>query len=84
MLAWAQTLADPLILMDDEVARTEARRSGVPVKGSLGILVQAHRNGLLSLERVELLIEEIAARPDIWIGAKLCAQVLASLHKSGD
>jgi len=29
--------------------------------------------------QVELLIREIAARPDIWIGAGLCEQVLASL-----
>jgi predicted nucleic acid-binding protein len=31
----------------------------------------------------ELLLNEIAARPDIWIGSKLCSQVLASLRKSG-
>ncbi len=46
----------------------------------LGVLVQAHRTQLLTFAHVELLIQEIAARPDIWISAKLCEQVLASLR----
>ena len=36
------------------------------------------------LNRLELLRHEIAARPDIWMGAKLCEQVLASLRSSSD
>jgi predicted nucleic acid-binding protein len=80
LLALAQTLPDPLVLLDDEVARTEARRLKLPVRGTLGILVQAYRAQLLTLAHVELLIQEIAIRPDIWISAKLCEQVLASLQ----
>jgi len=38
-----------------------------------------NREKLLSFSQVELLIHEIAVRPDIWIGARLCEQVLASL-----
>jgi len=79
VLALAQSLPDPLVLLDDEVARAEARRLGLGVCGTLGILVRAYRVGLLSLDQVELLIHEIAARPDIWIAARLCEQVLASL-----
>jgi len=81
VLALAQTLADPLVLLDDEVARAEARRLKLRVRGTLGILVHAYRRDLLSFDRVELLIREIAARPDIWISARLCEQVLASLRK---
>jgi predicted nucleic acid-binding protein len=81
VLALAQTLADPLVLLDDEVARGEARRLGLRLRGTLGVLVHAYRRGLLSYDQVELLIGEIAARPDIWIGAKLCERVLASLCK---
>lgn len=79
LLAFAQMLNDPLVLLDDEVARTEARRLGLRLRGTLGILVQAYRRGFLSFSQVELLIHEIAARPDIWISAKLCQQVLDSL-----
>jgi predicted nucleic acid-binding protein len=83
VLTWAKSLVNPLVLLDDEVARTEARRLRLRVRGSLGILVCAYRRGLLSLDQTELLIREIAARPDIWIGAKLSEQVLASLRESG-
>jgi predicted nucleic acid-binding protein len=79
VLALAQSLADPLVLLDDEVARAEARRLGLRLCGTLGILVRAYRGGLLSLDQTELLIREIAAHPDIWIAAKLCEQVWVSL-----
>lgn len=79
LLALAQSLADPLVLLDDEVARAEARRLKLRLCGTLGILVRAYRKDLLSLDQVELLIREIAARSDIWIAARLCEQVLGSL-----
>jgi hypothetical protein len=34
--------------------------------------VLGHRQDLLSFDSLELLLHEIAARPDIWIRAKLC------------
>jgi predicted nucleic acid-binding protein len=83
VLALAQSLADPLVLLDDEIARAEARRLNLRLCGTLGILVRAHRGGLISLDQAELLIREIAARPDIWIAARLCEQVLASLRQAG-
>jgi predicted nucleic acid-binding protein len=80
LLALAQTLTDPLVLLDDEVARAEARRLQLQVRGTLGILVHAYRAQLLTFDHIELLIQEIAARSDIWISAKLCEQVLASFR----
>jgi predicted nucleic acid-binding protein len=68
------------VLLDDEVARAEARRLQLQVRGTLGVLVQAYRAQLLALIHVELLIQEIAVRPDIWISARLCEQVLTSLR----
>lgn len=81
VLALARTLSAPLVLLDDEVARSEARRLGLRLRGTLGILAHAYRERLLTFGQVELLVQEIAARPDIWIGARLCEQVLASLQK---
>mgnify|MGYP000886601266 CR=1 FL=1 len=81
VLALAQTLPDTLVLLDDETARSEARRLKLRVRGTLGVLAQAYRAGILSFPDVELLIQEIAARPDIWIGAKLCEQVLQALRR---
>ena len=82
VLVLAQTLVNPLVLLDDEVARSEARRLKLRLRGTVGILAQAYREELLSFAQTELLIDEIAARPDIWISSKLCDQVLRSLRKS--
>ena len=82
-LALALSLADPLVLLDDEIARSEARRLNLRLYGTLGVLVQAHHKQLLSSKQAELLIQEIANRPDIWISARLCAKVLDIPLKSG-
>ncbi len=81
VLALARTLTAPLVLLDDEAARSEARRLGLRVKGTLGVLVEAHRQGDLAFDELELLVEEIEARPDLWISSKLCRGVLAKLRK---
>ncbi|MGQ0603324.1 MAG: hypothetical protein ACT4QE_16700 [Anaerolineales bacterium] len=80
-LAIAQTLSDGLVLLDDEDARSEARRLAIPVRGTLGVLVEGYRQQHLTLNETELLIKEIAARPDIWISSALCQQVLNVLRK---
>ncbi len=80
VLALAAEDRNSLVLIDDELARQEARRLGVSVKGTLGLLVQAYRRQFLSLEEAELLIQQIAAWPDIWIGARLCEGVLRGLR----
>ncbi len=65
VLALARVRADPLVALDDEAARVEARRLELRVCGTLGILVQAYRKRLHSFDQLELLVQEIAARPDI-------------------
>jgi len=80
VLALAQRMRYPLLLLDDEVARSEARRLNLRLRGTLGILAQAYRKQMLTLAQTELLIREISARRDIWISAKLCEQMLASLQ----
>jgi predicted nucleic acid-binding protein len=81
VLALARSSDEPLVLMDDEVARSEARRLGLDLCGTLGILVRAYHRHLLSLDQVELLVREIEARPDIWISTRLCIQVLEALRE---
>ncbi|MEA3349962.1 MAG: hypothetical protein U9Q82_05015 [Chloroflexota bacterium] len=82
VLALAQSVMNPFLLMDDEVARAEARRLKIQVRGTLGVLVQAHRSCILTFKQIKLLIEEIATRPDIWIAARLCEQVLVNIQKN--
>jgi predicted nucleic acid-binding protein len=82
VLALAQTIKNPLVLLDDEIARSEARRLRLNIRGTLGILTQAYRRSLLSLTQVELLIEGILVRPDIWISHKLCEEVMQALRNT--
>ena len=80
VLALALAYQQPLVLMDDALARSEARRLGITARGTLGILVQAYRQQHISLAEAEYLINEVAQRPDIWISTTLCKQILDELH----
>ena len=71
------------VLLDDAAARTEARHMGVQTRGTLGLLVQAYRQQIITRLEIELLFQEISDRPDIWISAYLCRTVLAGLGSSG-
>jgi predicted nucleic acid-binding protein len=71
-----------LVLLDDLKARQEAQAHGLTVKGTLGVLVQAYRGGIISLEDVQTLVEVIIAREDIWIADELCRRMLARLKIS--
>ncbi len=72
--------ADSLVLLDDLKAREEAKKLGLKVKGTLGVLVQAYRENLISLLEVNTLMEIIIAHDDIWISADLCREVLKRIE----
>lgn len=72
-----------LVLLDDMLARNEAQERGISVKGTLGVIVKAYRKGLLNLNEVQTIFDEIADRDDIWIAEELCRRVFDVL-KNGD
>ena len=88
--AWAQSLdageievivlgqqqAADWVLVDNEHAREAARQVGLPLKGTVGLLLEAWRQGHLSLQAFELLIQEVKTRPDLWSSAQLCDRAL--------
>lgn len=80
-IALAQQEQADFVLLDDLKAREEARRLGLSVKGSLGIIADAYRQQMLSFEDTSALFEEIIVRDDIWISEALCRHVLAGLRK---
>jgi len=49
------------------------------IKGTLGVIVEAYRAGLLRFNDVENTIEAIIDREDIWISEELCHRVLRKL-----
>jgi len=81
VLTLGQTLSNVLILKDDEVARAEARRLKLRLRGSGGVLSQVDRHGLLSNTQIDLQLQEIVARPDVWISVKVCRQILEALSR---
>jgi len=68
-----------LVLFDDLKVREEAQARGLTVKGTLGILIQGYRKGLIKLLEVEAIVNTIIARGDIWISEELCRKVLSRL-----
>lgn len=57
-------------------ARKAARTMGLPLKGTIGLLLEALRRQYLSLREFELLIHTIKALPSLWISESLCEKAL--------
>lgn len=74
--------ASDWVLLDDLLAREEAQRLGLKVKGTIGIIAEACRKELLTLNEVELIFQAIIAREDIWISEALVHRVLDELRKT--
>ena len=75
----ALNVKSAVLLIDDEEARTVARRQGLRTKGTIGILLQTFQKNLIDFEEIEYLFTQIQARDDIWISASLCEEVLSKL-----
>lgn len=68
------------VLIDNMHAREAARQVGLPLKGTVGLFIEAFRQGHLSLEEFEILIQTIKAQPDLWISEHLCDQALTQVR----
>lgn len=60
-----------LVLMDEYAGRQVARRLKLPIRGSLGVLVEAYREGIISAEQISFYFTEVVEDQDIWISPKL-------------
>ena len=78
-LVLAITLSDTLVLMDETAGRGVARAYGLTVRGSLGILVESYRQGLIEADQLRLYLAEIVRRQDIWISQGLVARLLREI-----
>lgn len=70
-----------LALLDDRLARESAKKLGVTVKATLGVIIDTYRKKLLNEGDVELLFKEIMSRDDIWIAKGLVNRVWNELRK---
>ncbi len=71
-----------LILLDEKRARDVARLQGLTVKGTVGVIVQAYRDGVIRLAEVRAIFDAIKARGDIWISPDLLEDVWRELSRS--
>jgi predicted nucleic acid-binding protein len=69
------------VLLDDSLAREETRRLGLKAKGTLGVIAEACRKGLISLSEAELISQAIITREDIWISEALIHRVWDDLRE---
>jgi predicted nucleic acid-binding protein len=67
---------DGMLLIDEERGREEARRRGITVRGTLGVLIQAYRSGLITADQLCFYFGQIEERTDIWISPRLCHRLL--------
>ncbi len=68
-----------LLLMDEERGRDFARQKNLSIRGSLGILIEAHANQLISEDQLRFYFKQIIERKDIWINPNLCVRLLEQI-----
>jgi predicted nucleic acid-binding protein len=64
VIAVALELESAIVLIDERAARTYARSQGLPVRGTLGVVLHAKRRGLI--ERATAVLDELR-RSGFWL-----------------
>jgi predicted nucleic acid-binding protein len=85
-LALVLEIQADVLLIDDLSARRMAENilaaagALTRIQGTLGVVVSAYREHLLTREQALERVSNLRARPDIWLNVELCDRVLAVLR----
>lgn len=79
-LALAAQEQAALLLIDDAQGRIAARRMGISVVGSAGMVILARRRGLISAGRP--LLDDLRTRGGLWLAEPLYRALLAQLDEA--
>jgi predicted nucleic acid-binding protein len=74
VLALALEQQADLVILDERLARHHARRLGLPLTGTLGVLLRAKQQGLVP--SVRILVDELQ-RSGIWLSARVVDEALS-------
>ena len=80
VIALTRSSGADLALIDNAHARRAARSLGVPIRGTIGVLLEAASREQLILPEFRLLIQEIRSRPEFWISEQLCDAALEKVQ----
>lgn len=69
VIVLAQQYSADWVLIDNAHARRAARQANLPLKGTIGLLLKALREGRLTLQEFELLIQDMIFRRDPTFGS---------------
>jgi predicted nucleic acid-binding protein len=78
-LALAMASGNALVLMDEAAGREMARNLRLTVRGSLGVLIEAWQQNLISADQLRFYFAELARRQDVWISRALVERLLREL-----
>jgi predicted nucleic acid-binding protein len=73
VLAWALSQPGTVAIIDDLQGRRCAEALGIPLRGTVGLVLRARRNGLIDSTRDAL---ERLRRGGMFLSERLCADVL--------
>ena len=78
----AQQQSTDWVLIDNQHARQAARKVGLPLKGTVGVLLDAYYRQIIALRELEFLLYRIKSQSDFWISDTLCDQALAHAQQA--
>jgi predicted nucleic acid-binding protein len=65
----------------ESAGREIARKHGVRVRGSLGVLAEAYQLTLIDADQLRACFAEMARREDIWISRVLIERILGEVFR---
>ena len=72
--------SDSVIVIDDLAARDVARTLGLNVTGTVGIILRASKNGLLTRKESRAKIRYLVEETSFWLSAALYSKVVSDLE----
>ena len=80
-IALALELAASALLIDEAEGRQAARRQGLTVIGTLGVLVRARQSGLL--QAIAPILDQLEHQANFWIAVEIRAEALRLVGEAG-